>query len=221
VVCGLLAAGGASAQSTIDDKEPPPWNGYTDPNRPYAHGGGHAVAIGGHASTGIATVVTNHGPAGTIIKVATKQLPPDMSAQISLGAVRDGFEVVKTGYVDMGGRFNGRDTVEVTMPDWVRTDRPYLVMVTDLEYNPFAPADMVHPTDGRGLLTRRGVVKQEVTGGCPTLTGEAGELYFLTGLPGGLTVGEKVRIEGRPLQNTSCGVGTTIEVSSVRMVAQR
>ena len=222
LVSGLLAASGVAAQQPgIDDKEPDPWHGYSDPNVPFSQSGGHAVLVGGHAATGIATVVTNHGRPGATLRVATKQLPQATEAQISLGAVRDGFEVVKTGFVDMGGRFNGRDTVEVTIPDWVRNDRPYLLMVTDLSYNPFAPAEMVHPTDARGMIRRTGIVKREPTGGCLTLTGEGGELYFLTGDTGSLASGADARIEGRPLQNTRCGVGTTIEVRSTRLVARR
>jgi hypothetical protein len=170
---------------------------------------------------GVATLGTYYGPAGTTVKIATKNLPRDMQSQISMGAMRDGFEVIKTGYTDMSGRFNGRDTVEVTIPDWVRNDRPYLVMVTDLQYNPFAPAEMVHPTDARGLIVRRGVIKQEAQGGCPTLTGEAGELYFLMGDLAGAHVGDRARVQGRPVQNSRCGTGTTIEVSSTRLVAQR
>jgi hypothetical protein len=157
VVCGLLAVGGASAQQpVIDDKDPhyDYWHGSSDPNVPYSRSGGHAVVVGGHASTGIATVTVNHGRPGTALRVATKQLPTNQSAQMSLGALRDGFEVLKTGHVDMGGRFDGRDTVEVTIPGWVQNDRPYLLMVTDLEYNPFAPAEMVHPTDARGMIRR-------------------------------------------------------------------
>jgi hypothetical protein len=222
LACGLLAVSGVSAQQpVIDDKEPAPWHGYSDPNVPFSKSGGHAVLVGGHATTGVATATVNHGRPGGLLKVATRQLPANATAQISLGAIRDGFEVVKTGFVDMGGRFNGRDTVEVTVPTWVRNDRPYLLMVTDLEYHPFAPAAMVHPTDARGMIRRTGLVKREPTGGCLTLTGEADELYFLTGDTGGLTSGEEVRIEGRPVQNTRCGTGTTIEVRSARLATRR
>jgi hypothetical protein len=64
-------------------------------------------------------------------------------------------------------------------------------------------------------------VKQPVEGGCMTLTGQAGELYFLTGDVGRLHSGEEVRVEGRVMQNTRCGTGTTIDVRSARWVAQR
>ena len=219
---GALVASGAAAQThDIDDHELTPWGGYSDPNQPYSRSGGHAVVVGGHASTGIAAVIENHGAPGGTIRVTTKQMPPDMSAQISFGALRDGFEVIKTGYVDMGGRFDGRDTVQVTIPDWVQNDRPYLLIVSDLEYHPFAPAEMVHPTDIHGMVRREGLVKREPTGGCLTLTGESDELYYLTGNTAGLVAGEEARIEARIIQNTSCGIGTTLEVRSSRRVAQR
>jgi hypothetical protein len=158
---------------------------------------------------------------GTVLRVSTKGLPAAQSAQISFGAMRDGFEVIKTGYVDDGGRFNGRDTVEVTIPDWDQNDRPYLLMITDLEYNPFAPAEMVHPTDAQGMVRRQGVVRQDAQGGCLTLMGEAEELYYLTGATSTIHLGEEARVRGRVAQNTRCGTGTTIAVESARPVAQR
>jgi hypothetical protein len=222
VACGLLAVSGLSAQqSTIDDKEPGYSHGYSDPNVPYSRSGGHSTVVGGHASTGTASVFPNNGRTGAVIRVATKDLPVQSSAQISFGAMRDGFEVIKTGFVGDDGRFNGRDTVEVTIPDWVQNDRPYLLMITDLAYVPFAPAEMVHPTDASGLIRRKGVVRQEATGGCLTLTGEADELYYLTGETEDLALGSEARVEGRVAQNTRCGTGTTIEVTTGRMVAQR
>ena len=80
---------------------------------------------------------------------------------------------------------------------------------------------MVHPTDARGLLTRKGAVKRESEGGCLTLTGESGELYFLTGETDALRAGSDARVEGRPVQSSRCGVGTTIEVQSASRVAER
>ncbi len=95
------------------------------------------MVVGGQASTGTATAMPNNGKAGATLKVTTGQLPSDLAAQINFGALRDGFEVIKTGHIDMGGRFNGRNTIDVTIPDWVKTDRPYLLIVSDLEYNPW------------------------------------------------------------------------------------
>src|SRR5688572_8084374 len=110
VACGLLAVSGLSAQQAghvHDDKEPSYWHGYSDPNLPFSRSGGHSTVVGGHASTGTASVFPNNGGMGSVIKVTTRDLPVAQSAQISFGAMRDGFEVIKTGYVDAGGRFDG------------------------------------------------------------------------------------------------------------------
>ena len=222
VACGLLAVSGLSAQQPgIDDQEPSYSHGYSDPNVPFSRSGGHSTVVGGHASTGVASAFPNNGRVGAVLKVSTRSLPAAQSAQISLGAMRDGFEVIKTGYVDSGGRFDGRDTVQVTIPDWVQNDRPYLLIVSDLAYVPFAPAEMVHPTDAQGMVRRKGMVRQEAMGGCLTLTGEAGELYYLSGATSALRAGREARLEGRVVQNGRCGTGTTIEVRSARLVAQR
>jgi hypothetical protein len=222
VACGLLAVSGLSAQQpAIDDKEPSYSHGYSDPNVPFSRSGGHSTVVGGHASTGVASAFPNNGKVGAVLKVSTRSLPVSQSAQISLGAMRDGFEVIRTGYVDNAGRFDGRDTVEVTIPEWVQNDRPYLLIVSDLAYTPFAPAEMVHPTDARGMVRRKGMVRQEAMGGCLTLTGDAGELYYLSAQTSAVQAGREARIEGRVIQNGRCGVGTTIDVRSARVVAQR
>jgi len=214
VVCALVAATGVSAQQTKVDDQEPTNSGFSDPNVPFSRSGGHRVVVGGESGSGTATAFPNNGRAGAELKLATSSLPFQVSAQINFGALREGFEVISTGYVDRGGRFNGRDTMTVTIPDWAKNDRPYLLIVSDLQYVPLAPAEMVHPTDAQGMIRRHGIVKQEVQGGCPTLTGEVGELYFLTGNTRGINSGHDMRVHGRVLQNTRCGAGTTIEVLS-------
>jgi hypothetical protein len=127
----------------------------------------------------------------------------------------DGFEVVATPMTDGNGRFDGRDTIAITVPDWVQTNRSYLVMLTDINYKPLAAADMFHPTDANGGLSRRGTVKLDDPK-CPTLTGQGGELYFLTGDISALQGGADVVIKGRVTGPTPCGETTTIAVESFK-----
>jgi len=132
-----------------------------------------------------------------------------------MGALRDGFEVVQTLSTDEGGRINGMDTVRVTVPDWVQTDRPYLIMITDPEYNPLASADMFHPTTPEGSVVRRGTIRFEDPA-CPTLTAAGEEIYFLVGDVAGLGAGERI-VRGKLADSGRCGNVTTIEVAEVRL----
>jgi hypothetical protein len=176
---------------------------------------GHLVQIGYNQNPGLSMVSPRSGTIGSTIKIGTKSLPPNTAVQIMIGALMDGFEVVATPMTDGNGLFDGRDTVEITVPDWVQTNRSYLVMLTDLQYNPLAAADMFHPTDANGGLSRRGTVKFDDPK-CPTLTGQGGELYFLTGDTSGLTGGADVVIKGQVTDYTPCGKTTTIKVLSYK-----
>jgi hypothetical protein len=119
---------------------------------------------------------------------------------------------------DDAGKIGGMDSLQVTVPDWVTQDRPYLVIVTDVNYNPLGSADMFHPTDATGMLARTGKVSLQSTS-CPILTGEADEIYYLTGITSGLQMGDRIRVVGRPVESTACGKGTTIEVQKAERLA--
>lgn len=174
---------------------------------------GHRVQIGGNQNPGTTTVSPRSAAKGAPVNVAIRDLPPGTPVQIMIGALQDGFEVVSTFVTDDNGRMNGRDTVAVTVPDWVKTDRSYLVMLTDTSYRPLAAADVFHPTDPTGGLSRRGTVKWEDPR-CPTLTGPSGEMYFLVGETKGLPAGEDVVLKGKVTEVTPCGPTTTIRVES-------
>ena len=174
---------------------------------------GHLVQIGYNQNPGLSMVSPHSGTIGSTIKIGTKSLPPNTAVQVMIGALMDGFEVVATPMTDANGLFNGRETIEITVPDWVKTNRSYLVMLTDLQYKPLAASDMFHPTDANGGLSRRGTVKFDDPK-CPTLTGQGGELYFLSGDTSGLRGGADVIIKGKVSEPTPCGQTTTIRVES-------
>jgi hypothetical protein len=137
-----------------------------------------------------------------------------------MGALRDGFEVIALGLTDENGKFDGLDSLQVEVPQWVTPDRPYLIIATDAEYRPLAAADMFHPTDASGMFTRAGKVGLQA-GSCPVLTGEADEIYFLNGITSGLSSGDQVKVVGRAVESGPCGKGTTIEVHRVERVPPR
>jgi hypothetical protein len=177
--------------------------------------GGHGVAVGGVSTSSSASVSPRSAKPGEIVWIQTAYLPPATPVQFMVGALRDGFEVVLTRVTDQGGKLNGADSLQFTMPSWLTWDRPYLMIVTDANYNPLGTADMFHATDSRGMLLRTGTVQQDPMGGCPFLTGGSGEMYYLQGDTKPLQVGQRVRIVGRAIKDGSCGKGMTLELQRV------
>ena len=175
---------------------------------------GHAVVLGGEINPGTSSVLTRSGATGAEVKVLAQGLPPNTAVQVMMGALRDGFEVVQTLSTDDQGHINGRDTATFKVPEWVKNDRPYLVMISDLQYNPLAAADMFHPTALDGSVVRRGTIKIEDPS-CPTLIAtEGAEIYFLVGDTSVLMPGKEMVVKGRVSDTTRCGNTTTIEVTS-------
>lgn len=175
---------------------------------------GHRVPVGNTEQPGTTTVTPGNAAVGEIVWIRTAYLPPATPVQFMLGALRDGFEIVVTRMTDDRGRIDGLDSLQVTVPEWVSTDRPYLLIVTDTDYNPLGAADMFHPTDANGVLQRVGQVTLAAQG-CPVLTGEADEVYFLVGDTSGLANGDRVSIVGRAVDSSTCGAGTTIEIQKL------
>jgi hypothetical protein len=177
------------------------------------HTSGHLVVLGGETNPGTVSVSPRHGVVGTELKLVPKGLPANATVQIMMGALRDGFEVVQTAPTDESGRIRGQDTVRIAVPEWVKNDRPYLVMITDPSYNPLAAADMFHPTSAEGTLTRRGTITYPDPS-CPMLTAEGGEIYFLVGEPSLLPAGKDWVLKGWVAEPGRCGNVTTIHVTT-------
>lgn len=176
---------------------------------------GHRVTIGGERLAGVTTVSPASGPAGSAVTVRSAALPPGTPVQVMIGALRSGFEVVAITVTDEEGNLAISDSVTLTVPDWVESDRTYLFIVTDREYNPLAAADVFHVTDANGMVTRAGRIMHEPTA-CPTLTNDADELYFLAGNAAGLAPGEEVEVAGPIVESEACGRGVTIDVREIR-----
>jgi hypothetical protein len=174
---------------------------------------GHLVTAGDDVLTGSATVSPRNGAPGTVIKVAPHGLPPNTEVQIMLGEL-DAWEVLQTLATDDRGRIAGSDTVSLTVPDWVKNDRAYLVMLTTPNYKPLVAADMFHPTDQNGVVKRKGTVKLDDPS-CPMLTGQLDEIYVLVGDTNDLRGGERVMVEGPIVASNRCGGVTTIDMKKV------
>ncbi len=181
---------------------------------------GHRVAVGGDRLVGVTTVSPSNGPPGTVVAVRAQSLPPGTPVQVMIGALQSGFEVVAITVTDEAGNLSNADSVGITLPDWVQSDRSYLFMVTDRSYHPLAAADVFHPTDANGMVQRAGRIMYEPTD-CPALTNQAEELYFLAGDPGEVKPGEEVVVEGPIVKSEVCGPGVTIDVRQLRRPAVR
>lgn len=177
---------------------------------------GHLVSLGGEINHGSLSVEPRYGTVGTEFKIVPHNLPPNTDVQVMLGALRAGFEVVKTLRTDDRGLLSGRDTITITVPDWVTNDRAYLVMLTDTNYNPLAQADMFHPTKADGMIVRRGLVKLDPTG-CRFLTAEGGEQYALEGDTSMLMLGKEMLVKGKVVPAGQCGPFTTIELRAAKL----
>ena len=177
---------------------------------------GHLVSLGGEINHGALSVEPRFGTNGSTFKIAPHALPPNIDVQVMMGALHDGFEVVQVLHTDDRGRLAGQDTVEVKVPDWVRPDRPYLVMISDMQYNPLAQADMFHPTRPDGTVIRRGTVKIDPSG-CRLLVAEGGDEYILTGDVSGLMPEKEMLVSGVVTQPGSCGTFTTISVQKSKL----
>jgi LysM repeat protein len=73
------------------------------------------------------------------------------------------------------------------------------------------------PPTPPGVFLVRGTVTNEGAE-CPTMRGDDGRLYSLTGNTGRLRPGQRVEVQGQPAQVSFCMQGTTIAVNSIRSV---
>jgi hypothetical protein len=130
-------------------------------------------------------------------------------------------EVLAQGVTDASGMVDLR----IQVPEWVETDRSYLIVVTDLGYQPLAEATFFHPTTPDGRLTRTGRI--QVVGPCTLLVANDrryvlyGEADALQRLPRD----RDVEVTGRAEPGGACvgeltGSGIAIRVGGGRLAAR-
>lgn len=177
-------------------------------------GAAYDVLFGPTGPLGAPLTSPGFGPVGSLIALTPKDLPANKPVQLMIGAVRSGFEVVAETVTDSEGRIGGSETPSLEVPDWVETDRAYLVIVADRDYQPLDRADFFHPTAADGTLSRTGRIAGHGT--CTLLVNDQ-RRYVLVGDTGGWTEGPaEVVVTGTAEPAGSCGDGIAIRVRSIR-----
>lgn len=154
------------------------------------------------------------GPAGTLVELQTNGLPSNHPIQIMIGAMQQGFEVVAETVTDENGRVRGASAISVASPEWLETDRAYLVIVSDRDYEPLDRAAFFHPTTENGTLTRAGTIASHGAR-CTLLLNDEGR-YVLVGDAGAFADGTEVVVTGTAELAEDCGDGLAIRVREVR-----
>lgn len=153
---------------------------------------------------------------GREVELTARGLPPGSRARILGGTSPNELAVIDRASVDGRGRL--RASVEV--PDWARPGRSFYFAVETRWPPVHVLAEPIRIADGRrgpgrrdmtviGTVTREGVE-------CPAVRGDDGRLYTLAGDIRGFRPGDRIRVEGRPADFSTCMQGTTIEVSRIR-----
>lgn len=182
------------------------------PQQPEAPG--PDVLFGPAGPVGAPLTTPGFGPAGSLVELTPRDLPAEEAVQLMIGAMQQGFEVVTEAVTDAEGRIAGAASPVVEIPDWVETDRPYVVIVADRGYAPLGRADIFHPTDDDGTLSRVGRVTRHGT--CTMLVNDW-QRYVLLGDVGEWAEElERVMVTGTAEPAGSCGEGIAIRVEVVR-----
>jgi hypothetical protein len=155
------------------------------------------------------------GPPGTEVTLRASSMPSLTPVQLAIGATRSGFEAIALGFTTIDGDLEA----VVTVPDWAKPEQTHRFIAFNLYFSSIlAESPIFHVTDAAGRVVREGTVGS-AGAACPTLEGDDGERYRLTGDTGDLRVGEHVRLQG-PLSENDAGCGEELwfdlEVASGR-----
>jgi hypothetical protein len=155
------------------------------------------------------------GPPGTPVTVTAGLLPAITPVQLAIGATRSGFEGLALTLTDP----NGALAETVTVPQWARRDQIHRFILFNLYFTAvYAESGIFHVTDANGRVVREGEV--DTSGpACPTLVGDDGERYRLTGATEGIIAGARVVVEATLSESDEgCGEGVSLnlEILSIR-----
>ena len=160
----------------------------------------------------IDSINPNSGPPGTLVHVATADMPVTTPIRVGLGAIRTGFEAFGELMTGQEGEF----AVTVEIPEWATWDRVHRLIVFDIYFQPIALSDFFHVTDAEGLVHREGRMRR-TSSMCADFEDAEGLSYALTQVPDGDFDPEaRMIVEGRIVDGAACGNELGIEVVSLR-----
>jgi hypothetical protein len=154
------------------------------------------------------------GPAGTVVRVNTEDMPVITPIRVGIGAAQAGFEAFQELLTGQEGDFD----VTVEIPDWTSWERVHVFIVFDIYFRPIALSDAFHVTDERGMVRRTGRIATEGPE-CVTFRDIDGVQYALVGSDTLITDIERdatVTLEGRVLDRMECGFPNVLEVTEIR-----
>jgi hypothetical protein len=149
------------------------------------------------------------------VTVTAGLLPAITPVQLAIGATRSGFEGLALTLTDP----NGALAETVTVPQWARRDQIHRFNLINLYFTAvYAESGIFHVTDADGKVVREGEVGSSGPA-CPTLVGDDGERYRLTGAAAGREPGERVIVEATLSESREgCGedLSLSLEIISIR-----
>jgi hypothetical protein len=154
------------------------------------------------------------GPAGTVVRVNTEDMPVITPIRVGIGAAQAGFEAFQELLTGQEGEFD----VTVEVPDWTSWERVHVFIVFDIYFRPIALSDAFHVTDERGMVRRTGRIANEGPE-CATFRDIDGVQYALVGsdtLIADIERDATVTLEGRVLDRVVCGLPNVLEVIEIR-----
>lgn len=159
------------------------------------------------------SVEPDRGPIDSEVEITGRGFRPDASINLLAGREPDDLEV----YERLRSDRRGRVGIVVELPEWARPGREvYFALQMRGErgsavVQPFrvsrraARAERVAVT---GTITRRGAE-------CPIMRGDDGRNYALAGDLEGFGPGDRVNVEGRLAEVSTCMEGTTIDIRGI------
>ena len=162
----------------------------------------------------IGLISPKSGPAGTVVRVNTEDMPVITPIRVGIGAARVGFEAFQELLTGQEGEFD----VTVEVPEWTTWERVQVFIVFDIYFRPIALSDAFHVTDERGMVRRTGRIANE-SPECVTFRDIDGVQYALVGNDALIAEIERdatVTLEGRVLDRTVCGFANVLEVIEIR-----
>ena len=159
------------------------------------------------------SISPQRGEPGTVVQGSASGFPASASLKFLAGRNPSTLREFRPVTTDNRGRAN----VNIRIPDWAAGLRSIVFAFETPDGRVRAvsqPFRIVEEDDDAGRLVVAGTLTREGAE-CQAMRGDDGKLYTLAGEFRGFRPGDRVRVEGRVAEVSTCMQGTTIEVSRI------
>jgi hypothetical protein len=158
------------------------------------------------------SISPHSGPTGTPVTVHASGFEAGARVGIGIGLPESEYDVISHATADASGEV----VTTVELPDWTEPGRDYLFVARAPDGRDVISSRFM-VTDGDAAGERVAVTGELTSEGveCPALRADDGALYTLAGDTGGFEVGDRVRVQGRVAEMSTCMQGTTLEVVEI------